>query len=77
MLKKILNKISNPLLYYTNESGYSVFKNYCLYKNDGCMYDKKYSMQEAGKTLEYRFSLDKKLKVSTFFITIILYLLMK
>ena len=75
MLRKIINKISNPLLFYTDHSGHSVFKNYCLYKKNGCLYDKKYTMQEVGKTLEYRFSLDKKLRFAIFFITIILYIL--
>lgn len=73
MLKKIFNKISNPLLFYTDHSGNSIFKNYCIYKNDGCLYNKKYTMQEVGKTLEYRFSLDKKFKFSMFLITIALY----
>ena len=73
MLREIIRKISNPLLFYTDKTGNSVFKNYCLYKNDGYLYEQKYDIKKVGKALEFRFSLDKKLKSIIFIISIILY----
>lgn len=75
MLKKILYAISNPILYYTTKTGNSVFRNYCLLKNSGCLYKTHIPKQNVGKTLEFRFELDKHLKKIYIFTPIILYLI--
>lgn len=75
MLKKIIQILSCPLLYYVDKSGNSVFRNYCLIKNTGCMYKTTIPKQNAGKVLEYRFRLDKYLKWIYFLTPVILYLI--
>ncbi|MCM1339573.1 MAG: hypothetical protein NC191_07885 [Muribaculaceae bacterium] len=78
MLKFLLNKIkiiTNPLLYYVDKSGNSVFRNYCLFKNTGCLYKTTIPKKNAGKTLELRFELDKILKRIYIFTPIVLYLI--
>jgi len=73
MLKNIFEILSNPLLYYVDKSGNSVFRNYCLFKNTGCLYSTTLPKKNAGKTLEYRFDLDKYLKRTYFLTPVILY----
>lgn len=78
MLKEFLKAvrvISNPLLYYVDKSGNSVFRNYCLFKNTGCLYRTTIPKKNAGKMLEFRFELDKILKRVYFLTPIILYLI--
>ena len=58
-LKTMIYKLSNPLLFYTDKSGNSIFKNYNFFHEDGCLYNTKYLMTEAGKALEYRFDLSR------------------
>ncbi len=72
---KIVRVLSNPLLYYVDKSGNSVFRNYCLFKNTGCMYRTTIPKANAGKMLEYRFELDKILKRVYFLTPIVLYLI--
>lgn len=75
MLKKIIQIISNPLLYYVDKSGNSVFRNYCLIKNTGNLYKTTIPKANVGKALEYRFQLDKYLKWTYFLTPVILYLI--
>ena len=75
MLKKIIQIISNPLLYYVDKEGNSVFRNYCLISNTGCQYHTTIPKANAGKVLEYRFQLDKYLKWVYFLTPVILYLI--
>lgn len=70
---RLWKKITNPLLFYVDKSGNSIFKNYCIYKNDGCMYSKTFSIPEAGKVMEYRIKLNKKLRHITILISFIIY----
>ena len=74
-IKKIIYKLGSPLLFYTDKSGNSVFKNYHLFSEDGCLYKTKYSMPEAGKVLEYRFDLSKKALYVKILLFILLYIL--
>ena len=74
-LKQLWQKITSPLLFYVDKSGNSIFRNYCIYKNDGCFYSETFSIQKAGKVLEYRMELDKKLKRLIFLISFIVYLI--
>ena len=73
MIKKLFNKLANPLLFYVDKSGNSVFRNYCLLKNDGCAYTETFSIKTAGKALEYRLETDKKLKLTYLLITLCVY----
>ena len=73
MLKDIIKILSNPLLYYKDKEGYSVFRNFSLFKQTGNLYNKDLTKANVGKTLEFRVGLDKKLKILYFLITIILY----
>ncbi len=75
MLKKIIEQLSNPLLFYIDNEKYSVFKNFCLIKNTGNLYRISIPKANIGKALEYRFELDKYLKLSYFAITVIIYLI--
>lgn len=75
MLKKIIQILSNPLLYYVDKSGNSVFRNFCLIKNTGNQYGTTIPKANAGKVLEYRFRLDKYLKWIYFLTPVILYLI--
>ncbi len=74
-IKQYLNNLYNPLLYYIDKNGNSIFKNLCLFKNNGNLYNKTISVKEAGHILEYRIKLGKKLKIYTFYLTIIIYFL--
>lgn len=73
-LKYYLNKLYSPLLFYIDKAGNSVFKNYSFFKNDGCIYDEIIRVKDAGKVLEYRMELDKKLKKYNIFVTFLTYL---
>lgn len=75
MLKNLFNKLSNTLLFYVDKSGKSVFRNYCLLHHDGYLYEDTFSIQTAGKALEYRMELDKKLNILYCLITIAMYLI--
>lgn len=78
MLKKIkiyIDNLTNPLLYYIDKQGNSVFRNFCLFKNSGNLYDKIIPVKEAGKVIEQRIELSKKLKKFNIFCIIIAYLL--
>ncbi len=72
--KYYFNKLCSPLLFYIDKSGNSVFKNYSFFKNDGYLYDEIIRVKDAGKVLEYRMELDKKLKKYNIFITFLVYL---
>lgn len=74
-LQPYIKNAVNPLLYYVDNDGFSVFKNFCLFKNNGNLYNKIIPVKEAGQVLEYRIKLDKKIKLFTIFITIFLYLI--
>ncbi len=73
MFKNIIEILSNPLLYYSDKSGNSVFRNFCLVKNTGCLFNNVFTKQNVGKALEFRFALDKRLKWVTFLTPVILY----
>jgi len=75
-LRKLWQKITNPLLFYVDKSGNSIFRNFCIYKDDGCMYSETFSIQKAGKVLEFRIGLEKKLKFILFLISFIVYLIL-
>ena len=75
MLKKYFKILSNPLLYYSSKEGNSVFRNYSLVNQTANLYETEIPKANIGKTLEYRFELDKYLKFSYFFITVILYII--
>ena len=73
MLKKLLQVISSPLLYYVDKEGNCVFRNYCLFSETGNLYKTSIPKANVGKALEYRFDLDKKLKWVYFLTPVILY----
>ena len=75
MIGKLINKLSNTLLFYVDKSGKSVFRNYKLLEGDGCFYDETYSIQTAGKALEYRMELDKKANLALILISFFVYLI--
>ena len=74
-IKKYINTLSNPLLYYVHNEEYSVFKNFCLFKNNGNLYDRVIEIKDAGKILEYKIDLDKKLRIYAILLTIIVYMI--
>ena len=74
-LKQYFNNISNPLLYYIDKNGNSVFRNFCLFKNSGNLYNRIIPVKEAGSIIEQRIELDKKLKKYNLLIIILIYLL--
>ena len=74
-LKTILYKLGDTHLFYTDKSGNSIFKNYNLFSDDGCLYRTKYSMPEAGKVLEYRFDLNRYAKYAKILSFILIYLI--
>ena len=75
MLKKIIDTISNPLLFYADKSGNAVFRNFCWFKDTGCLYKMNLTKAEVGKILEYRFELEKYLKAAYFIVPIVIYLI--
>ena len=75
MIKKYLKTLANPLLYYSNKSGNSVFRNFSLFRQTGNLYHENISKPDVGKVLEYRFFLNKRLKTVYILSALILYLL--
>lgn len=73
MKKNFLEILSNPLLFYSDKDGNSVFRNFCLLENTGCSYRGSFSKANIGKVLEYRFKLDKYFKLVAFCVPVILY----
>lgn len=73
-IKQYINNLTNPLLYYVHKDEYSVFKNFCLFKNNGNIYNRVIPVKEAGSVLEYRMYLSKKFRLYTIIYTILLYL---
>lgn len=69
----MFNKLVNPLLFYHDSEGRTIFKNFCLIHNDGYGYLKTYTLQEAGKALEYRLELNKLLNYVVILITLLCY----
>lgn len=74
-LKRYFNNLSNPLLYYIDKNGNSVFKNFCLFQNSGNLYEKIIPVKEAGSVIEQRIELAKKLKKFNALFIILVYLL--
>jgi len=74
-IKQYINNLTNPLLYYVHKDEYSVFKNFCLFKNNGNFYNKPILVKEAGAVIEYRMELSKKFRLYAIIYTIILYLI--
>lgn len=73
MLKKIIDTLCNPILFYADKAGNSIFRNFCWFKNTGCLYNFKLTKPQVGKILEYRFELEKYLKPAYYIIPIIIY----
>lgn len=73
MLKEIFETLSNPILYYVDKAGNSVFRNYSITGYTGLLYRTTIPKANAGKILEYRLMLDRYLKISYVFIPVILY----
>ena len=69
------NNLVNPLLFYSDKEGNSVFRNFCLFKNNGNLYNKIIPIKEAGHILEKRIEIAKKLRLYNIIFTIILYLI--
>lgn len=69
------NNIVNPLLYYIDKNGNSVFRNFCLFQNNGNLYNKVIPIKEAGHILEARIELAKKIKIYNILLTVIIYLM--
>ena len=69
------NNFVNPLLYYIDKDGNSVFRNFCLFKNNGNIYKKTIPVKEAGHILEKRIEFGKKLRLYNISFTVILYLI--
>lgn len=75
MIKKIINNLINPILFYADKSGNAVFRNFCCFKNTGNLYKLDLTKPEVGKILEYRFDLNKYLRRASVLITIFVYLI--
>lgn len=73
MLKEIFEILSNPILYYVDKSGNSVFRNFSITGDTGLLYRTTIPKANAGKVLEYRFKLDRNLKLAYLLITLVLY----
>lgn len=69
------SKLANPLLFYIDKKGHSVFRNYNWFENDGYLYNEIIQVKDAGNVLEYRIDLDKKLKYCNIITILFLYLL--
>lgn len=74
-MRKYLKILANPLLYYSNKSGNSVFRNFSMFKQTGNLYHETISKADVGKVLEYRFYLNKKLRSFYILTALILYLI--
>lgn len=75
MFDKYVKILSIPLLYYSDKEGNSVFRNFALVNQTGFVYHRKFEKHDVGAALEYRFGLDKKLKLGYFIATLVLYLI--
>ena len=75
MLGNFFNKLGNTILFYSDKDGNAVFKNFCIFKNDGNLYHLNLTKQEVGKILEYRFHLNKILRGLIIATIIIAYLI--
>lgn len=75
MLKKYIQILSNPLLYYSTKDGNSVFRNFSLFKETGCRYNEIFEKQNVGKALEYRIGLENQFNLYCFLTIAILYLI--
>ena len=75
MFKRYIKILSNPLLYYADKEGNSVFRNFALFSQTGCKYSKEIKKADVGKMLEYRFHLNKCAKWGYFGVTLFLYLI--
>ena len=67
--------MANPLLYYIDKNGNSVFRNFCLFKNSGNRYKVVIPVKKAGEIIEYRIELAKQLKYFNCLIILFAYLL--
>ena len=72
-IKQYINNLTNPLLYYVHKDEYSVFKNFCLFKNNGNFYNRVIPVKDAGAVLEYRMYLSKKFRLYSIILTILVY----
>lgn len=72
-MNKFFQKLSNPVLFYVDNNGNSVFKNYAILKKDGYLYRQKFSIQDAGKVLEFKMESDKKLHFIQILLLLICY----
>lgn len=72
-MRNFIQTLSNPLLFYADKNGNSVFRNFCFFKNTGCLYNLTFTKAQVGKVLEYRFELEKFLKPAYFLIPVALY----
>ncbi len=75
MFEKIITTLSNPILFYADKEGHAVFRNFNWFGNCGCSYDLQLSKIEVGKVLEYRFDIEKHLKIAYWLVPIIIYLI--
>lgn len=71
--KSFIDILSNPLLFYTDKAGKSVFRSFCFLADTGCSYDTAFPKANVGKALEYRFQLDKIFKRTVILTSVILY----
>ena len=75
IIKQYIENITNPLFYYIDKDGNSVFRNFCMFKNSGNCYNRIIQLKDAGKIIEYRIYLDKKLALYNIIIAFFLYFL--
>ena len=75
IIKQYIENITNPLFYYIDKDGNSVFRNFCMFKNSGNCYNKIIQLKDAGKIIEYRIDLDKKFTLYNIIIAFFLYFL--
>lgn len=73
MWKNFIEILGNPLLFYTDKSGKAVFRSFTYIADTGCAYDTTFPKANIGKALEYRFKLDRQLKLTAFLTPLILY----
>lgn len=75
IIKKYLEYFANPLLYYIDRDGNSVFRNFCLFRNTGNSYNRVIQVKEAGDILEYRIDKEKKINLLSFSFVFLIYLI--
>ena len=63
-------------MFYADKEGHAIFRNYCITKHTGCAYSMELSKQEAGKILEYKLELDKKLNRIYIIVPWVVYLIL-